>query len=59
MKQPNQYTLEEPDGMYGLHRFKDGALFLCKQHKSGSWITIRPATKFEEDTFRKKGTRSK
>jgi hypothetical protein len=53
---PNQYTLPQPDGIYGLHRFKDGVLMLVKQHSCGEWQTIRPATPEEESHFVKFGT---
>jgi len=56
MIKPNQYTLPQPDGMYGLHKFKDGELALVKQHSTGDWQTIRKPTPEEEAYFKKFGT---
>jgi hypothetical protein len=56
MIKPNQYTLPQPDGMYGLHKFKDGELTLVKQHSTGEWQTIRKATPEEEAYFKQFGT---
>lgn len=55
MLKPNQYTLAQKDGLYGLHRFRDGELFLVKQHHCGEWQTIRRASEHEIETFKRLG----
>jgi hypothetical protein len=55
MIKPNQYTLQQPDGAYGIHIFKDGQVVLVKQHSSGEWQTIRKPTPEEEAHFKRFG----
>lgn len=56
MIKPNQYTLQGPDGAYGIHMFKDGQVMLVKQHSSGEWQTVRKPTPEEEAHFKTFGT---
>lgn len=59
MTAPNLYTLpEEPAGIFGLHRFKDGDTVLCQQHKCGDWQPIRPATPKEIEYFKAYGVKN-
>ena len=54
MFQPNLYTLVEKTGVYGLHKFRDGQIFLVQQHTpSGEWQTLRPAKDSEVRHFEK------
>jgi hypothetical protein len=56
MIKPNRYTLQQPDGAYGIHMFKDGEVALVKQHFRGEWQTIRRPTPEEEMYFKKFGS---
>jgi hypothetical protein len=49
--EPNLYTTKQKEGIYGLHKFRDGAIYLVMQHSSGDWFTIKPASEREEKWF--------
>jgi hypothetical protein len=54
MFQPNLYTLVEKTDVYGLHKFRDGQIYLVQQHAaSGDWQTLRPAKESEVRHFEK------
>jgi hypothetical protein len=54
MFQPNLYTLIEKTDVYGLHKFRDGQIYLVQQHTaSGDWQTLRPAKESEVRHFEK------
>lgn len=59
MLTPNLYTLDAPDGIYGLHQFRDGKqpAMILKQHSCGDWQTVRPPTPSEVEHFEKWGSR--
>ncbi len=52
MFQPNLSTLTEKTVTYGLHKFRDGQIYLVLQHtQSGDWQTLRPAKDSEVRHF--------
>jgi len=59
MFEPNQYTSRDKSGaVHGLHKFKDGALYLAMQHKSGDWFTVRQAKDADVAYFEKHGVKA-
>lgn len=59
MFQPNLYILIEKTGTYGLHKFRDGPVFLVQQHtQSGDWQTLRAAKDSEVQHFGEYGTKA-
>jgi hypothetical protein len=40
---------------YGLHKFKDGKIYLVQQHASGDWQTLRAPTESEITHFKNTG----
>jgi hypothetical protein len=51
MIQPNQFII----GVWGLHKFKEGALSLVKLHRCCDWQTVRPPTEAEVRYFETHG----
>ena len=58
MISPNLYTHTEQADTYGLHRFRDGAVYLVQLYKSGDWFTLRPARTDEVKFFEKYGVKT-
>ncbi len=52
---PNLYTIFDKGEHYGLHKFKDGQIYLVQQHACGDWHTLRGPTKSEVMYFEKYG----
>jgi len=46
---PNIGIAEKNGIVWGMHRFPDKAIWLCRQHRSGDWQQIRPANEKERD----------
>jgi hypothetical protein len=58
MFQPNLYTLTEKTGIYGLHQFRDGQVYLVQRHtQSGDWQTLRLAKDSEVRQFETYGSK--
>lgn len=58
MDHPNSYTLCEDGDTWGIHEFRDGATYLCKQYASGDWFTVRPATAYEVNYMQDNGVKT-
>jgi hypothetical protein len=59
MFEPNLYTLIEKTGTYGIHKFRDGQIYLVQQHtQSGDWQTLRPAKDSEVQHFEEHGAKA-
>jgi hypothetical protein len=59
MFEPNLYTLIEKTGIYGMHKFRDGQIFLVQQHtQSGDWQALRPAKDSEMRHFEEHGAKA-
>jgi hypothetical protein len=59
MFQPNLYTLSEKTGIYGMHKFRDGPVFLVQQHtQCGDWQALRPAKDSEMRHFEEHGAKA-
>jgi hypothetical protein len=52
---PNLYTIAHRGDNYGLHKFKDGQIYLVQQHARGDWQTVRLPKESEVIYFRKHG----
>ncbi len=52
---PNLYTIVDKGDHYGLHKFKDGEIYLVQQHSCGDWQTLREPKKSEIIYFQKYG----
>ena len=53
---PNLYTIVYRSDSYGLHKFKDGGIYLVQQHACGDWQTLRVPKESEITYFQKYGT---
>jgi hypothetical protein len=52
---PNLYTIAHKGDHYGLHKFKDGQIYLVQQHACGDWQTIRLPKESEVIYFQEYG----
>jgi hypothetical protein len=52
---PNLYTIVHRGANYGLHKFKDGQIYLVQQHACGDWQTVREPKESEVIYFEKYG----
>jgi hypothetical protein len=58
MFEPNLYTLIDKTVTYGIHKFRDGQMYLVQQHTpSGDWQTLRPAKDSEVRHFEEHGAK--
>jgi hypothetical protein len=55
MFRPSLYTIIDKGSKYGLHKFKDGKIYLVQQHASGDWQTLREPKESEITHFKNTG----